>query len=61
VFRILGPIGFVLVVLAALSSITVYSYYSNRRDALALTDDILGAIERRMPSSGVLPKSWKPS
>jgi hypothetical protein len=48
VFRILGPIGFVLVVLAALSSITVYSYYSNRRDALALTDDILGAIERRI-------------
>jgi class 3 adenylate cyclase len=47
-FRILGPIGFVIVVVAALLSITAYSYYSNRRDALALSDDILAAIERRI-------------
>jgi hypothetical protein len=46
--RILGPIGFVIVVLAALLSIATHSYYSNRRDALALTDDILAAIERRI-------------
>ncbi len=46
--RILGPIGFVVVVLAALLSITAYSYYSNRRDALGLSEDILGAIERRI-------------
>ena len=46
--RILGPIGFVIVVLTALLSITAYSYYSNRRDALGLSDDVLGAIERRI-------------
>jgi hypothetical protein len=44
-FRVAGPIGFVFVMLAALLAITAYSYYSNRRDALALSDDVLGAIE----------------
>jgi class 3 adenylate cyclase len=43
-----GPIGFVFVMLAALLAITASSYYSNRRDALALSDDVLGAIERRI-------------
>jgi hypothetical protein len=47
-FRVAGPIGFVFVMLAALLAITAYSYYSNRRDALALSDDVLGAIERRI-------------
>ena len=47
-FRVAGPIGFVVVMLAALLAITAYSYYSNRRDALALSDDLLGAIERRI-------------
>ncbi len=46
--RVAGPIGFVVVMLAALLAITAYSYYSNRRDALALSDDLLGAIERRI-------------
>jgi class 3 adenylate cyclase len=46
--RILGPIAFVIVVLAALLSITAYSYYSNRRDALGLSADVLAAIERRI-------------
>ncbi len=46
--RILGPIGFVIVVLAALLSIAAYSYYSNRRDALGLSADVLTAIERRI-------------
>lgn len=46
--RILGPIGFVVVVLAALLSITAYSYFSNRRDALGLSEDVLEAIERRI-------------
>ena len=47
-FRLAGPIGFVVVMLAALLTITAYSYYSNRRDALALSNDLLGAIERRI-------------
>jgi adenylate cyclase len=46
--RVIGPIGFVIVILAALLSITGYSYYSNRRDALTLSDDLLRAIERRI-------------
>jgi adenylate cyclase len=46
--RVIGPIGFVIVILAALFSITAYSYYSNRRDALTLSDDLLRAIERRI-------------
>ncbi|MGD9079473.1 MAG: cache domain-containing protein, partial [Desulfobacterales bacterium] len=47
-FRVAGPIGFVLVMLAALLAIIVYSYFSNRRDALALSEEVLGAIERRI-------------
>jgi adenylate cyclase len=48
ILRLLLPIGFAIVILAALLSITAYSYYSNRRDALALSDDLLRAIERRI-------------
>lgn len=48
VLRVAGPIGFVVVMLAALLAITAYSYDSNRRDALALSDDLLGSIERRI-------------
>jgi hypothetical protein len=47
-FRVAGPIGFVVVMLAALLAITAYSYFSNRRDALALSNEVLGAIERRI-------------
>jgi class 3 adenylate cyclase len=47
-FRVAGPIGFVLVMLAALLAVIIYSYFSNRRDALALSGEILGAIERRI-------------
>ena len=46
--RAIAPVGFVIVILAALLSITAYSYYSNRRDALVLSDDLLHAIERRI-------------
>ncbi len=48
IWRVLLPIGFAIFILAALLSITAYSYYSNRRDALMLSDDLLRAIERRI-------------
>ena len=57
-FRVAGPIIFVLIMLAALLVITGYSYYSNRRDALALSDEVLGAIERRI--AGELEAFLKP-
>ena len=47
-FRVISPIGFFIVIMTALLSITAYSYYSNRRDALTLSDDLLRAIERRI-------------
>jgi class 3 adenylate cyclase/GAF domain-containing protein len=47
-FRVAGPIGFVIFMLVALLAITAFSYYSNRRDALALSNDVLAAIERRI-------------
>jgi class 3 adenylate cyclase len=43
-----GPIAFVIITIAALLAITAYSYFSNRRDALALSADVLAAIERRI-------------
>ena len=46
--RVIAPVGFVILTLAALLSITAYSYYINRRDALALSNDLLGAIEHRI-------------
>jgi adenylate cyclase len=48
ILRVLLPIGFAIVIMAALLSIAAYSYYSNRRDALMLSDDLLRAIERRI-------------
>jgi hypothetical protein len=44
--------------LAALLAITAFSYYSNRRDALALSDDVLTSIERRI--AGELDAFLKP-
>ena len=46
--RVLVPICFVIVIIAALLSITVYSYYSNLKDSLALSNDLVRAIELRI-------------
>lgn len=46
--RVLVPIGFVVVIFAALLSITAFSYYSNLKDSLALSSDLLEAIEKRI-------------
>jgi GAF domain-containing protein/class 3 adenylate cyclase len=56
--RVAGPIGLVVIMLAALLAITAYAYYSNRRDALALSNEVLGAIERRI--AGELEAFIKP-
>ena len=42
------PVAFVIVIFAALLSITAYSYHSNRRDSLALSVDLMKAIEQRI-------------
>ena len=47
-FRVAGPIGFVIIMLTALLAIVAYSYFSNRREALALSGEVLRAIERRI-------------
>ena len=57
-FRVAGPIGFVVIMLAALLAIVAYSYFSNRREALALSNEVLGAIERRI--AGELEAFLKP-
>ena len=46
--RVIVPIGFALVIFAALLAISWYAYYTNRRDTLALSNDLLGAIEQRI-------------
>jgi adenylate cyclase len=46
--RVIVPIGFALVIFAALLAISGYAYYTNRRDTLALSNDLLGAIEQRI-------------
>jgi class 3 adenylate cyclase len=46
--RIVLPIAFVVLMMAAVLGIAVFSYTSNRRDALALSDDLLFALEQRI-------------
>ena len=48
--RVIIPVGGVLIIVAAIMSISMVSYYNNRRDALALSEDILDALDRRIHS-----------
>ena len=46
--RVVIPLGCVLLMVATILSITTYGYYVNRRDTLALSDDLLKALDRRI-------------
>ena len=46
--RVIIPVGCVLFMVATILSITAYGYYVNRRDTLALSDDLLKALDRRI-------------
>lgn len=46
--RVFLPVGIVIAMLAVIIAIAVYAYQSNRRDALALSDDLLQALDQRI-------------
>jgi hypothetical protein len=48
--RVIIPIGGVFLILASIMTITMVSYYSNRRDTLALSEDMLKALDQRIQS-----------
>ena len=48
--RVIIPIGGVFLILASIMTITMVSYYNNRRDTLALSEDMLKALDQRIHS-----------
>ena len=48
--RVIIPLGFVLLIVAAIVTITMVSYRHTRRDTLALSEDMLDALDRRIHS-----------
>ena len=46
--RIIVPIAFVTLMMGSILGIALYSYTSNRRDALALSEDLLQSLDRRI-------------
>ena len=48
--RVIIPIGGVFLIVAAIMMISMVSYYDNRRDILALSEDMLRALDRRIHS-----------
>jgi hypothetical protein len=48
--RVIFPLGFVLLIVAAIMTIAMVSYHNNRRDTLALSQDMLQALDRRIHS-----------
>ena len=49
--RIVIPLGCVLLIIAAIVTGILFNYYNNRRDALALSEEILVALDRRIHSA----------
>src|SRR5262245_39549757 len=47
-WRIVIPVACVIVMLGAILAIATFSYHQNRRDALALSDDLLRELQRRI-------------
>jgi len=48
--RVIIPIAGVFLILASIMTITMVSYYNNRRDTLALSEDMLKALDQRIHS-----------
>ncbi len=48
--RVIIPLGCVLLIVAAIVTITMVSYHHNRRDTLALSEDMLDVLDRRIHS-----------
>ena len=48
--RVFVPIGGVFLIVAAIMAISMVSYYNNRQDTLALSEDFLEALDRRIHS-----------
>ena len=46
--RVIIPVACVLFMVATILSISAYGYYVNRRDTLALSDDLLKSLDRRI-------------
>jgi len=46
--RVIVPVGCVLFMVATILSIAAYSYHINRRDTLALSDNLLKTLDRRI-------------
>ncbi|MGA9535589.1 MAG: hypothetical protein WBR24_06740 [Desulfobacterales bacterium] len=46
--RIVVPIACVALTMASILGIALYSYSNNRRDALALSEDVLASLDRRL-------------
>ena len=47
-WRMAIPVACVIVMLGAILAIATFSYHQNRRDALALSDDLLRELQRRI-------------
>jgi len=48
--RVIIPLGCVLLIVAAIMTIAMVSYRHNRRDTLALSEDMLQALDQRIHS-----------
>jgi len=49
--RVIIPLGCVLLIIAAIVTVTIINYRYNRRDTLALSEDMLDALDRRIHSA----------
>jgi len=49
--RVIIPLGCVLLIIAAIVTVTMVNYHHNRRDTLALSLDMLDALDRRIHSA----------
>jgi adenylate cyclase len=49
--RVIIPLGCVFLIIAAIVTVTMVNYHHNRRDTLALSQDMLDALDRRIHSA----------